>query len=118
MYLPGDPGGITGAYWDVASCLEPLLPTEGTLGIMGLGGGTAAVVRTLVSSLGLKPRWSVLWWSVCVIGSVAALGNHSPSLISPTLSLSLSPLRQRCALSATRTHQLAMADASTDERLT
>ena len=51
VYLPGDPGGITGAYWDVASCLEPLLPTEGTLGIMGLGGGTAAVVRTLVSSL-------------------------------------------------------------------
>lgn len=39
-----DPGRLTNCYYDLAAALDPLLPREGTLGLLGLGGGTAAVV--------------------------------------------------------------------------
>eukprot|EP00976_Prorocentrum_cordatum_P058591 1173152-Prorocentrum_minimum.AAC.4 len=44
VYIAHDPGRLTRCYWDVVTVMDPLLPQEGTLGFLGFGGGTAAVV--------------------------------------------------------------------------
>jgi len=44
VYIAHDPGRLTRCYWDVVTVMDPLLPREGSLGFLGFGGGTAAVL--------------------------------------------------------------------------